>query len=514
MGIIASIGAALGGALAIGDTAGTILAASLVGAGTGAIGSAITGGNIGEGALFGGITGGLFQGAGDVLSDVFTPAEESAGDAFGGGLSESDLAAAGDGMAGVPSGIADTADASSALGLAPDATSAAYGSDAGSFLASGSPSPATMVLTPGAGAETSAGETLSPDEITNASASLPASSVVIPAGDASADAGLPSTYSGEPSITAADTSFSGNPNYTSVFGANESPTTEFGMGTPSIASTPSNYISADAPWNGLTASDQALASAATDNSSSWSNSSLNPANWFSSNSSSSAAANGAPPGTSPTYDANGNITGYVPSAAGSRTGQSGFNTTAAALGALAMVGQALGKSNPTALPGPSSTAATQGPLFNAPLQTTGALNRTALSPNVNYQTYGQGPEQMFFSGNNLTLPGAAHGGHPTGALSYADHAPQRHPFSTRNGDHHVQGAGDGTSDEVPALLSQDEYVLTARDLSALGNGSAKAGARVVDKARELIHRDWGTKDKIAPTMKKSFIDYLHEAQHA
>ena len=60
----------------------------------------------------------------------------------------------------------------------------------------------------------------------------------------------------------------------------------------------------------------------------------------------------------------------------------GISNTALALGALAMLGSAFGKPgkqgpyNASGNPGPSSTAATQGPLFNAPLNPHGFVTRT------------------------------------------------------------------------------------------------------------------------------------------
>lgn len=45
----------------------------------------------------------------------------------------------------------------------------------------------------------------------------------------------------------------------------------------------------------------------------------------------------------------------------------------------------------------------------------------------------------------------------------------------------VSGPGTGQSDEIPALLSDGEYVLDASTVSDLGDGSTKAGAQALDK---------------------------------
>jgi hypothetical protein len=208
----------------------------------------------------------------------------------------------------------------------------------------------------------------------------------------------------------------------------------------------------------------------------------------------------------------GGNTGRAASSAGSLT--KGINGTTLMLGALAGLGSALGKSKgPTSTPGPSSTAATAGPYFNAPLNPTGFIDRTPVNPlpNGGYQNYGQGPAQSFFNNNRLNLRhgGAlsdaryADGGAPAGAL--------QEPFATENGEHYVRGPGDGTSDDVPAKLSDGEYVLTARDVAALGNGSNEAGAKRLDDMRAHLHRDWGSKKPIGPSIHKGPLTYAREA---
>ncbi len=46
---------------------------------------------------------------------------------------------------------------------------------------------------------------------------------------------------------------------------------------------------------------------------------------------------------------------------------------------------------------------------------------------------------------------------------------------------YVQGRGDGTSDSIPAMLANNEFVIPADVVSALGNGSSEAGASVLEK---------------------------------
>jgi hypothetical protein len=75
---------------------------------------------------------------------------------------------------------------------------------------------------------------------------------------------------------------------------------------------------------------------------------------------------------------------------------------------------------------------------------------------------------------------------------------------------HVAGEGDGQSDDIPAWLADGEFVFPADVVSALGNGSTKAGT---DKLYEMMHnirehaRSTGKKD-LPPPAKKSPLDYL------
>jgi hypothetical protein len=59
-------------------------------------------------------------------------------------------------------------------------------------------------------------------------------------------------------------------------------------------------------------------------------------------------------------------------------------------------------------------------------------------------------------------PGAAKGGN-------IDHFPRK------NGP--INGPGTGTSDDIPAMLSDGEFVMTARAVRGAGNGSREAGMR-------------------------------------
>jgi len=86
------------------------------------------------------------------------------------------------------------------------------------------------------------------------------------------------------------------------------------------------------------------------------------------------------------------------------------------------------------------------------------------------------------------------------------HIPQ---FITGKTGYYVEGEGDGQSDSIPAMLADGEYVFDADTVAALGNGSNKAGAKMLDEMRENIrkHKRSASHKKIPPAAK-SPLEYL------
>lgn len=91
--------------------------------------------------------------------------------------------------------------------------------------------------------------------------------------------------------------------------------------------------------------------------------------------------------------------------------------------------------------------------------------------------YGFGPEASFF--DYVPQRGYAYGG------DVSRDGPNR-SFA-------VEGPGDGRSDDIPAMLSDGEYVMDAETVALLGNGSPKAGAEVLDKFRVNLRKHKGQK---------------------
>lgn len=211
-----------------------------------------------------------------------------------------------------------------------------------------------------------------------------------------------------------------------------------------------------------------------------------------------SAAN--PSGTAASGSLPSSTTGQAANIAGTGGGlfggkPGGINNTSLALGALAAVGSALNKPKvgTWATPSPSSTAANAGPYFNAPLNTN-VPGRTPVQPpaNTDWYTYGQRPEQSFFSNNSLNSYGWAKGG----ALG-------QHEFSTDTGEHFVRGPGTGTSDEVPARLSDGEYVLTHADVNRIGGGNNERGAKILDHDRGALAHALGEKKFVRKPLRRA-----------
>jgi hypothetical protein len=104
--------------------------------------------------------------------------------------------------------------------------------------------------------------------------------------------------------------------------------------------------------------------------------------------------------------------------------------------------------------------------------------------------------------------GTRYGHNAHGALRVLEHS-GKHRVDYRQGDA-VTGVGDGQSDDIPAMLADGEFVIPADVVSALGNGSTKAGS---DKLYDMMHsirrhhRSAGPKD-LPPPAKKSPLDYI------
>lgn len=72
---------------------------------------------------------------------------------------------------------------------------------------------------------------------------------------------------------------------------------------------------------------------------------------------------------------------------------------------------------------------------------------------------------------------------------------------------HVRGPGSGRSDEIPAVLSDGEYVIDSESVALLGDGSTDAGARRLDQMRSKLR-----KHKAKKLAKGGFSDAAKEPE--
>lgn len=69
----------------------------------------------------------------------------------------------------------------------------------------------------------------------------------------------------------------------------------------------------------------------------------------------------------------------------------------------------------------------------------------------------------------------------------------------------VKGRGDGRSDEIPAMLSNKEYVMDGETMALLGNGDPDSGADRLDEMRVKLRKHKGramAKGKLTPNAKR------------
>ena len=137
------------------------------------------------------------------------------------------------------------------------------------------------------------------------------------------------------------------------------------------------------------------------------------------------------------------------------------------------------------------------------------LKRVALSPDIDYYTYGTRPEAKFFeydqqlvSPEQPDLPGGRV--RPEDEPVFAEGGLTGYARGGSKSARYVDGPGSGRDDKIPALLSDGEYVIDAETLALLGDGSTKEGARRMDRFRANIRKHKGralSRGRISPNAK-------------
>jgi hypothetical protein len=145
------------------------------------------------------------------------------------------------------------------------------------------------------------------------------------------------------------------------------------------------------------------------------------------------------------------------------------------------------------------------PIFSAKLPSAGGLgtigaNRTARPMgDVDWLTYGTRPELNFFDYASQANPAPITTpipNEPRGPSMYApdvDNMRFAKGGSSKRSEFAVNGPGTGRSDDIPAVLSDGEYVIDAETVALLGDGSNKAGAKKLDELRVKVRKHKGQK---------------------
>ena len=131
---------------------------------------------------------------------------------------------------------------------------------------------------------------------------------------------------------------------------------------------------------------------------------------------------------------------------------------------------------------------------------TAADQTFAARPVTDWYRYGMGPAMDIPEGADLSRATSPYAGYGPGTLG-------EETFKAVSGMSHggsmgysrgssresfaVSGPGTGRSDDIPAVLSDGEYVIDAETVALLGDGSSKAGAKKLDQMRVAIRKHKG-----------------------
>ena len=151
------------------------------------------------------------------------------------------------------------------------------------------------------------------------------------------------------------------------------------------------------------------------------------------------------------------------------------------------------------------------PIFSAKLPAAGGLGTIGATRtqrplgDVDWLTYGTRPELNFFDYAQSATPAPITTpvpNEPAGPAMYVPDdmrfaeggaMPAKRGGASRRTEFAVNGPGTGRSDEIPAVLSDGEYVIDAETVALLGDGSSKAGAKKLDDLRVKVRKHKGQK---------------------
>ena len=140
------------------------------------------------------------------------------------------------------------------------------------------------------------------------------------------------------------------------------------------------------------------------------------------------------------------------------------------------------------------------------LGTIGATRTPRALGDVDWLTYATRPELRFFDYAQPATPAPVTTPVPGNPAGPAMYVPNDNTFARGGGafaakrggrsqrtEFAVNGPGTGRSDDIPAVLSDGEYVIDAETVALLGDGSSRAGAKKLDELRVKIRKHKGQK---------------------
>ena len=155
------------------------------------------------------------------------------------------------------------------------------------------------------------------------------------------------------------------------------------------------------------------------------------------------------------------------------------------------------------------------PIFSAKLPTPGTAGAftvgglgPATGPNplaarsvADYYRYAMGPAMDLPAGVDLSRATSPYAGFGPGTLGeetfnrittgMARGGPMGYARGSSRESFAVEGPGTGRSDDIPAVLSDGEYVIDAETVALLGDGSSRAGAKKLDELRVKVRKHKG-----------------------
>jgi hypothetical protein len=139
------------------------------------------------------------------------------------------------------------------------------------------------------------------------------------------------------------------------------------------------------------------------------------------------------------------------------------------------------------------------------LGTIGATRTARPMGDVDWLTYGTRPELKFFDYAQPAAAAPVTTPVPNNPAAPAMYVPDDNRFArggafaakrggqSQRTEFAVSGPGTGRSDDIPAVLSDGEYVIDAETVALLGDGSSKAGAKKLDELRVKVRKHKGQK---------------------